>query len=109
MFLWSDHDVSLHHFRRYARGSLKRALVRNGLRPLRVTYAMASILAPVAIVRGFSRLRPPQDRPRSSYVRTPPFLNVLLTGILCLEASWLAHADLPFGTSILALARKDDA
>ncbi len=109
MFLWSDHDVSLRHFRRYAKATLKRALVRNGLHPMRVTHAMASIFAPVALVRWLTRFRRAADGPRSSYVRTPAPLNVLLTGILCLEAAWLAHADLPFGTTLLALARKVDA
>ena len=109
MFLWSDHDVSLRHFRRYDRGGLKRALVAAGLRPLRITYAMASILPPVAIVRRLLRARPRDGKPRSSYIATPAPLNILLTGILCLEAAWLAHADLPFGTSLLALARRGEA
>lgn len=103
-FLWSDHDVSLHHHRRYVRGSLRDALVRNGFRPERITYAMASILLPVAAVRWASRLRPRRGAPGSTYVPTPEPLNGWLAGILGLEAAWLGRADLPFGTSVLALA-----
>jgi SAM-dependent methyltransferase len=106
MFLWSDHDVSLHHHRRYVRRTLRESLLRNGLRPRRVTYAMASILAPVALVRGAGRLLPRRGRARSSYVPTPEPFNTLLAALLRVEAAWLATFDLPFGTSLLALAEK---
>jgi len=106
MFLWSDHDVSLHHQRRYVRRTLRASLERNGFRALRVSHAMASILLPVALVRGLGNLRPRRGPARSSYVATPEPFNSLLAGLLRLEAAWLAHADLPFGTSVLALAQK---
>jgi len=106
MFLWSRHDESLHHFRRYVRGTLAAALERNGLETLRMTYAMASILPPVAAVRWFARLTPPRPDSGASYVPTPEPFNSLLTGVLRLEAAWLRRADLPCGTSLLALARR---
>lgn len=105
-FLWSDHDVSLHHQRRYVRGMLRDSLARNGFRPRRVTYAMASILLPVAAVRWMSNLLPRGRTPRSTYVPTPEPFNTGLAAILRLEAAWLMRADLPFGTSVLALAEK---
>jgi hypothetical protein len=109
MFLWSDHDVSLRHCRRYVRRTLAGALERNGFAVRRLTYAMASILAPVAAVRFVSSRLPRRGGPRSSYVPTPRPLNALLSAVLSLEASWLTRADLPFGTSILALAQRRDA
>ncbi len=108
-FLWSDHDVSLHHHRRYVRGMLRDSLVRNGFRPERITYAMASILLPVAVVRWASRLRPRRGAPRSTYVRTPEPLNSWLAAVLRAEAAWLRRADLPFGTSVMALAERPSA
>ena len=107
-FLWSDHDVSLHHHRRYVRGMLRASLERNGFRPRRITYAMASILLPVALVRGIGKVRPRRGRPRSSYVATPEPFNGWLAGILRLEAAWLRRGDLPFGTSLLALAERGE-
>lgn len=106
MFLWSAHDVSLHHQRRYVRKSLIASLERNGFRPLRVSHAMASIFLPVAAVRWWARAFGWRDVARSSYVPTPAPLGALLTGVLRLEAAWLGWADLPFGTSVLALASK---
>lgn len=106
-FLWSEHDVSLHHQRRYVRGSLLASLQRNAFRPVRVTHAMASIFLPVAAVRWWGRLFPSRSGAHSSYVPTPGALGSLLTGALKLEAAWLGRADLPFGTSVLALASKE--
>lgn len=106
MCLWGDHDVSLHHHRRYVRRTLEDSLERNGLRPRRVTYAMASILAPVAVVRRTSRWLPRGGGPRSSYLPTPEPLNALLAAALRLEALWLRVGNLPFGTSVLALAER---
>jgi len=109
MFLWSDHDVSLHHHRRYVRRTLRASLERNGFRARRVTHAMASILLPVAITRGLGRLLPRGGGPRSSYVPTPRWLDAILVGVLRAEASWLTLGNLPFGTSVLALAEKGEA
>jgi len=108
MFLWSEHDVSLHHHRRYVRGTLKDALDRNGFRVLRCTYAFAGILPIVAVYRVLGRwFRRREDAPSSSYVATPRLLNDLLVRWLQAEARWLQWADLPFGTSVIALARKE--
>jgi SAM-dependent methyltransferase len=105
-FLWSDHDVSLHHYRRYDRPGLVDSLTRNGLEIVRVTYAMATIFPLVAGFRLLSRLRPPTGDAQASYVDTPGFLNRLLTKLLASEGAWLKRADLPFGTSLFALARR---
>lgn len=105
--LWSEHDVSLHHFRRYVRGTLKAALGRNGLTVMRATYAFAAVTPAVAVVRLLGRLLPRRRAPQTTYVTTPEPLNSLLVRVIELEAAWLSRADLPFGTSLLALARKE--
>ena len=109
MFLWSDHDVSLHHHRRYVRGTLKGALTRNGLRVLRCTYGFAGILPAVTVYRVLGRWLRAAGDPSSSYVRTPEPLNRLLIAWLRAEAWWLRRADLPFGTSVIALAKREGA
>lgn len=107
MFLWSEHDVSLHHHRRYVRGTVKGVLARAGFRVLRCTYAFAGILPAVAAYRVLGRLFRRSGEPSSSYVAMPGPLNRLLIRWLAAEAWWLRHADLPFGTSVIALARKE--
>lgn len=105
-FLWSSHDVSLHHFRRYERQGLVDVLTRNGFEIVRVTYAMATIFPLVAGFRLLSKLRPSKEDAKTSYVETPDLLNRILTKLLASEGAWLKRADLPFGTSLFALARR---
>ncbi|MFQ5473771.1 MAG: class I SAM-dependent methyltransferase, partial [Dehalococcoidia bacterium] len=70
-FLWSDHDVSLHHHRRYVRRTLTGSLKRNGYEVIRASYGFAGILPAVAVVRWITRLFPRRNGPTSSYVPTP--------------------------------------
>lgn len=105
-FLWSEHDVSLHHRRRYVRRTLRDALTRNQFEVVRLTHGMASVFPLIAGYRLLARLAPRRREPRTSYVRTPALLNRLLCAQLELEALWLRGTDLPFGTSLLCLARK---
>lgn len=105
-FLWSEHDVSLHHRRRYVRRTLRDALTRNGFEVVRLSHGMASVFPLIAGYRLLARLAPRRREPQASYVRTPALLNRLLSVLLEIESLWLRRADLPFGTSLLCLARK---
>jgi len=105
-FLWSEHDVSLHHKRRYVRASLALALRRGGLEIVRMTYGMATMFPLIAGYRLLTKPLP-KDRPaRTSYVRVGGPVNQILTSLIRLEGSVLERGDLPFGTSLFCLARK---
>jgi len=106
-FLWSSHDVSLGHRRRYRRGQLIDLLSRADLEVERCTYVMSSIV-PVAIaVRLAERLLPQGRRPaRSGYVPTPDLLNRLLVRLVGIDRYLLRWLDLPFGLSVAAVARR---
>jgi SAM-dependent methyltransferase len=106
--LWSDHDVALGHRRRYRRGQLEALLEAAGLRVERCSYAMASIL-PVAVLVRLLQRAARRGPPQSGYVRVPAWLNALLTRLVALEGFWLRCAGLPFGLSLVALARRPGA
>jgi SAM-dependent methyltransferase len=104
-FLYGPHDVVLHTRHRYSAPEMSAKLERAGFRPLCTTYAN-TILFPVALAR---RLLLKLVRPGAtdSDVRPVPApLNSLFTGVLSLEAAVLAKTRLPFGLSVIALARK---
>jgi SAM-dependent methyltransferase len=101
---WSDHDVRLGHRRRYTRATLEGAARRAGLEVLRCTH-FHSWLAPIAyVVR-----RTPAGRllrgsaEEASYVH--PTVNGVLRGVTALERVALRRMDLPFGLSVLLVAR----
>jgi SAM-dependent methyltransferase len=106
--LWSAHDVSNRHYRRYTRAALRTAARASGWRVERETGFNAAYLAPAAAVR-LARRRAPAAataEPASELALTPPALNGLLEAPLRLEASLIARGrDLPAGLSLLAVLR----
>jgi SAM-dependent methyltransferase len=105
-FLWSSHDEALGHRRRYRRGELQARISAAGLEIELCSYVMASIL-PVAIaVRLSERIFPRRGPSQSGYVLLPRPLNELLTHLTSLSSWLLPITTLPFGLSILAVARR---
>lgn len=95
-WLWSQHDDSHHHRRRYTLRRLRAVLSAAGWRPLVQTYFNSILLAPIAAVRLVSG-----DKPRSDYDMAPRPLNEALYLPLRAEAAFIAHGGrLPAGVSI---------
>ena len=107
-WLFSEHDVALHHFRRYTASQFTRALP-TFVEVLRCGY-FNSILFPVAAsVRlakklvGNSNARP--ARKQSGLMPAP--VNALFQSVLDSEVWAIRRGfDLPFGLSVYCLARR---
>lgn len=100
--LWSAHDESNHHRRRYTRRSLLDALQETGFVVERITYFNTFLFLPVAIVRTAGR-RFGLDTAGTGMPAEP--LNRLLAGIFAAERRVVVRRSLPFGVSLLAVAR----
>ncbi len=111
--LWSYFDESAKHCRRYSRGELRGKLTEAGYTIDFMTEFMACTLPLVWLTRKIYRLRDRgggADRAREladQEFRIVPGANGLLSWVLGFEARWVARGhSLPFGTSILAVARR---
>jgi SAM-dependent methyltransferase len=108
-FLYSQHDRAVYTKHRYTAGELRARLEEQGLKVQRVTYAN-SILFPVVVVWRWLT-RSGRTDPQSD-VRPLPWplrwLNPILGGLFSIEAAWLKYTPwrLPFGVSVVALAKK---
>ena len=102
-WLWSFHDESLGHKRRYTKQELEKKVKKAGFKILKSSYLISSFLFPIALFRFIQRLFRVKGQ---SYVILPKFLNVLLAEILKLEALLLQFCNLPFGVSLILLGRK---
>jgi SAM-dependent methyltransferase len=95
-WLWSQHDDSHHHQRRYTLARLRALLRAAGWRPMVQTYFNSILLAPIAAVRIASR-----DTPRSDYDLAPKTINEALVLPMRSEAAFIARGGrLPAGVSV---------
>lgn len=105
-FLWSEHDEALGHVRRYTARSLQQSLEEAEFDIEKMSY-MVTFTAPLFFYRFLRGLMPSKRRePRTSYVELPRFLNDLLVSPFRWEARIMQNGSLPFGTSLLCVARK---
>lgn len=103
-WMWSHHDDSHHHVRRYTRGRLLARVIANGWRPTFATYFNSALLAPIAAVRAVQRLRPPSEK--TDYELTPAPLNAALEQPMRAEARLIAAGRrLPAGLSVGVVCR----
>ncbi len=107
-WMWGQQDLIAHHKRRYTRPRLLEALADAGLEVARATYFNTLLFAPIAAIRLLGRLRA-SDRSdaRSDFeLNRPGPLNSLLAKLFAAESTLLRRTELPFGVSVLAIARR---
>lgn len=105
-WLWSQHDDTHHHFRRYTRTLLEQRVHAGGWRVEVGTYFNTALLPPIATVRMLGRRRPVSDDGRSDYELTTGPLNTILERPMQAEAALIARgASLPAGVSIGMVCR----
>jgi len=111
--LWTEKDDLSHHRRRYHRAELVALVERCGLQITRLFYINA-FLFPVALLRAaagraLGRGRNPAARATESVDQLyciPGPLNRLMTGLMDLERRVVTRVPIPFGLSLVCLARK---
>lgn len=102
MELWSEWDVSLHHFRRYSKSDLRALFPAAQWELLYVNYTNVAVYPAVWVVRKWRRLF---SAGRRSEDRVPPgWLNGLLRELFVRMA--FGRLPYPFGVSLLLVARR---
>jgi len=105
--LWSQHDETFEHRRRYTGKQLEAVARAAGLEPERTTYTNTIVFPAAAVWRLFSyRLGLGRFAPKHDFWAIPRWLNSLLIRAYRLEAWLLRRVDLPFGVSVVCVARK---
>ena len=105
-WLWSRHDDAVEHKRRYTRRELTAVLRDAGFDMVRCSYFNTLLFPLVAVVRLGRRLLGIEGDGTQEMALPGRLLNRVLHGLFGLERHLLAHFDLPFGVSLLAVARK---
>ena len=101
-WLWSSHDETHHHFRRYTKNSLTRAIEAAGLEPIKVGY-FNTVLFPLAIAQRYlnkwTKAAAPTD------LMPAPLVNKVLGSLFQLERFWAGRVQMPFGLSVFAVVK----
>ncbi len=105
-WLWSAHDESLSHYRRYTTRRLRAIAKTVNLRPIKLTYAIVFSFILVVGFRLLASVFKKKTTSESSYVELPRVVNNLFIGLLFIEASLHGFLKFPFGTSVLAVFKK---
>lgn len=109
--LWGDHSILAHEVRRYSRAQLRQLLEGARFEVRRLTYTNASLLPVLLPARYLQRRRglvaSDEDELAAREIAVPPApLNAAMSAVLSCEAALVRHVSLPFGSSLLCLARK---
>jgi SAM-dependent methyltransferase len=102
----SHHDEAVHTRQRYERAELVAKLEQAGLTPTLVTFANCLLFPLAWMKRAAESVRPPRHE-GSEVQAVSPLLNAIFERALGIEARLLRRGSLPFGLSLVALARKE--
>jgi SAM-dependent methyltransferase len=102
-WLWSGHDVTVGHRRRYTAGRLREGVTATGFTVSYLSYFNTLLLPAIAAARGWKRLR---GDVRHDLVRAPAALNATLARVFALEAALVPRVQVPAGASLLVVGRR---
>jgi SAM-dependent methyltransferase len=110
-FLWSYFDEFSHHKRRYSRDGLISKLRQAGFTVKKASYYMFFLFPLLAAIRliGNTRHRSGDSQVKVGMaleMKTVPVVNEVFLGLLKLERFLLRYFNLPFGTSLIVLAKR---
>jgi SAM-dependent methyltransferase len=101
---WTQFDTDIGHHRRYTRRRLTRALEAQGFTVYRASYMFAATLPIFAAQRLAKKLQPASATPDTSLPEVSPAAEKVLMGLCRLDQRLLRRRNLPFGSSVIAVA-----
>lgn len=108
-FLWGAHDEINEHKRRYAADELRRKVEETGFAVGKLAYFNTILFPFVLLARMGQRLMKMvngRHKPRSDLRLYPAIVNDILEAVFILEERLLRRYDLPYGVSLICVAKK---
>ena len=104
-WMWTAHDAAHHHHRRYTKSQLEKE-VRDAGFAIDLLSPFNTILFPlIAAVRAAGKVT---GRESADDAMPPAPLNKLFQGLFGLESGLIGRLPMPFGVSLVAVARRTD-
>ncbi len=105
-WMWSQHDVDHHHFRRYSKAGLEKQLNEAGFAITLLNYFNTFMFPAAAILRLLEKKNTATHKPSSSLHFPEPF-NGLVKTVFAAERFVIPHIPMPFGVSLIAVVTTD--
>lgn len=106
-FLWSAHDMALHHYRRYTKKSLVKKVEKAGFRINKAGYIFTTIFPAVVFLRAVKKIVGGREAKTDGMEKVPLPIQKFLILVNRLESKLAKRFDMPFGVSVFALAEKN--
>jgi len=105
-WLWSVHDTTHHHQRRYVAGDLRALFERAGYAVDYLNYYNFLLFPAIAVARLLGRLRKSSPQHEHDLRAHSGLVNSLLQIVFSSERYAIGHLAVPFGVSLLVVARR---
>lgn len=104
-WLFSRWDEVLHHKRRYNKHGLEDVLRDTGYTVEKISYIYSFLIIPIVVVRAIKSIFFSRSY-GSDFRLSSPVINHLMLAICRIEAGIIQQGYVPFGTSLVCIARK---
>ena len=104
-WLWGPHDVALMHYRRYTKRQIRDLLERHGFKLEKLSYSVFLLFPVVVLIRWLDKFR--WGPAKVSLPNVSGRFNSFLVKLQDMEARWIMGRSLPWGSSVVAVARKE--
>jgi SAM-dependent methyltransferase len=104
-WLWGPHDVALMHHRRYTKRQVRDLLSSHGLKLEKLSYSVFLLFPFVVLLRFLDKFK--WGPPKVSLPSVSAPTNRFLVKLQDMEARWILAGSLPWGSSVVAVAKKD--
>jgi 2-polyprenyl-3-methyl-5-hydroxy-6-metoxy-1,4-benzoquinol methylase len=104
-FLWGWQDEISHHYRRYTAPDLRAKIEAAGLKIEKLTYANTLLFPMIWAGRNVLKITGHEGATSENDLH-PSWSNGILKSIFSAELPLLRHINMPFGVSLLCVARK---
>ena len=106
-WLWSKWDEVLYHKRRYTEKTLSKILKNNGFKIVKTSYIYSFLVLPSLIIRGIKKIFYKDYYP-SDFKLSNKIINDFLITLANIERIFIINFKIPFGTSVVAVAKKNN-
>jgi len=107
-FLWSAHDESNMHQKRYVKKELIQLMASSDLNIQKSSYWNSALCIPVFIMRFFNKTVLKKIKQKDDLVISNKFINGLLFRLLRLENTLIRIINYPFGVSVFCIGTKNN-